>query len=142
MLTDGNINCWGNNKQQQCSNVTVGYYYTDISAGDYHTCGLTVEGLVFCWGNDRSYQVSTTPKYNGFIDVSAGGNTCALDKDGKIQCWGRVSVNSDIPEGSFKQVISGDCDGCVLDTLGSVFCWSWRIVECVTITIKDKMSPP
>ncbi|MBC8025058.1 MAG: hypothetical protein H7Y89_03630 [Steroidobacteraceae bacterium] len=31
--------------------------YTDLSAGDNHTCGITPEGDAFCWGNNYSGQL-------------------------------------------------------------------------------------
>lgn len=33
--------------------------YSNISAGDSHTCGLTPDGDVFCWGNNLSGQAGT-----------------------------------------------------------------------------------
>ena len=78
-----------------------------ISAGDFHTCALTVEGTVKCWGEGTSGRLgddtntaknhpadvvaltgSTAPLAD-IVQVSSGGaHTCALTSGGSVKCWG------------------------------------------------------
>ena len=81
-----------------------------ISAGESHTCALTIEGEVKCWGkaasgrlghnsssDDKNYPVSvvadnglTTP-LSDIVQVSAGHeHTCTLTSDGEVKCWGKA----------------------------------------------------
>jgi len=134
VTTSGAAYCWGWNVQgqlgldttvgpQQCvlsapcsttpAAVTGGLTFTAVSAGDYHTCGLTSSGAAYCWGQNIHGQLgigsatgpqqcvvpggplacSTTPVQvaggGGFTALSAGGNhTCALTQSGATYCWG------------------------------------------------------
>src|SRR5947208_2471954 len=62
--------------------------FTQVSAGQLHTCGLTTAGTVACWGYNASGQA--TPPPGAFAQVSAGGShTCGLVKVlGVLLCWG------------------------------------------------------
>jgi alpha-tubulin suppressor-like RCC1 family protein len=88
--------------------VKGGLTFTDITAGGYHTCGLTNERWVYCWGRTRFPGGPNTsnliPKrvvdmQAGVIDgslaqftftqISAGStHVCAMSTDGFARCWG------------------------------------------------------
>ena len=107
--------------------------FTQVSAGDDHTCGVRVGGAVVCWGNE-SYQLPSgdkvdllgTPPGGTFAQVSAdkswGG--CGVKTDGQVVCWGNNnwSNKNDAPVGTFVQVASRHY-ACGVTTDGVAACW-------------------
>jgi len=126
LLQDGTVRCWGENDFGQLGNgtadpvagtpstfnptpVTVSGITTAvaISAGGWHTCALLRDGTVQCWGQNtygqlgdgatvapsapsRSPTPVTVTGITTAIDIEAGiSHTCALLRDGTLQCWGR-----------------------------------------------------
>jgi alpha-tubulin suppressor-like RCC1 family protein len=92
--------------------------FRSISAGDLHTCGLTVDGQVLCWGANFMGQLGTDsagaicpdgpcavyplPIRAGptqrFVAVASGGiHTCAIAADSTLSCWG---AENDVARGS------------------------------------------
>lgn len=75
--------------------------YIDIDMGQFHTCGLQIDGTAWCWGDDNTGQlgrgigvdssnipVAVTGGHT-FTQIEVGlSTTCALDVDGEIWCWG------------------------------------------------------
>jgi alpha-tubulin suppressor-like RCC1 family protein len=86
--------------------------FTQLTAGDRFTCGLTQEGKAYCWGQDNLGQLGIGPPVgwcaasqyatgpcarapvavageHRFVSIVAGSDhTCALDKEGAAYCWG------------------------------------------------------
>jgi alpha-tubulin suppressor-like RCC1 family protein len=74
--------------------------FSQVDAGDTHTCGITTDNLAYCWGDNWAGQLgdgTTTghltpgPVQGGlrFRQISAGwGHTCALTTDNRAYCWG------------------------------------------------------
>jgi alpha-tubulin suppressor-like RCC1 family protein len=85
--------------------------FSQVSAGTYHTCGVTTDSLAYCWGWNYAGQLgngtlhtlescytedencSTRPVavLGGlrFRNVSAGGaHTCGVTTDRRAYCWG------------------------------------------------------
>jgi alpha-tubulin suppressor-like RCC1 family protein len=96
------------------SPVTGGVTFTQITAGAYHACALTVSGAAYCWGgnnsgqvgdgstNDRSGPVTVSGAY-AFTAIGAGfAHTCALTQTGGTYCWGDNS-SGQIGDGTFSQ---------------------------------------
>ena len=63
VTTSGEGYCWGSNREGQLGNgertdrfavgpvqVQGGLRFSSVSAGLYHTCGLTTDGEGYCWG--------------------------------------------------------------------------------------------
>ncbi len=113
LMTTGGVRCWGFNGYGQLGNgttigsttpVDVSGLASDvgqISAGGYHTCGLTTGGGVKCWGQnnlgqlgngtrtDRTVPVVVSGLASGVAQVSAGyAHTCAVTTGGGARCWG------------------------------------------------------
>jgi len=112
--------CWGSNESGQLGNSTnsgvsgatnstplpVGgnLTFTRLSAGEFHTCGITTQGVMYCWGFNYLGQLGTATNNNTsvpnptpapvdgsltFVAVAAGsGHTCGIVAGGTVYCWG------------------------------------------------------
>jgi alpha-tubulin suppressor-like RCC1 family protein len=90
--------------------VIGGLHFREVSANDYHSCGVTVDNQAYCWGDNTFGQIGTGPEYErggfypkrqnmrpaavgggiAFAHVSLGGAyTCGLSVEGKAYCWGK-----------------------------------------------------
>lgn len=126
--------------------------YTQISAGDSHSCGVTTNGRIHCWGANTAFgvlgngstQASPVPVpvrgISTAVEVRAGTfHTCARLTDGSARCWGRGSggaltqgtfVNSNVPvtvwgfgpAGPARQIGVGAEHTCILQQSGQAFC--------------------
>lgn len=119
-----------------------GSRYTMISAGAYHTCGLTRdEGKVECWGANTSGQMDTGPREGWptkpgipegrYATIAAGAyHTCVLDSAGSPTCWGyNLDGEADTPPGAtYAQIAPGDEYTCVRDGAGAISCWGRDVV--------------
>jgi alpha-tubulin suppressor-like RCC1 family protein len=123
LTSDGTAYCWGDNGYGQLGSERLGCFpgitctltptpvrgeltFTSLTAGAYHTCGITPAGELHCWGlNDNDqlgvetnefciaglYRCSSTPlRVTGGIRAVDGGftHTCALASGGQPYCWG------------------------------------------------------
>lgn len=108
-------NADGNNSDElvpsemDTSALTSGTWFTTISTGGFHGCGITNDNRTFCWGSDQDGQVGDTDDGDNFdenipvaVDVSAlnpgtyfvsvsvgGSHSCGLANDNVAYCWGR-----------------------------------------------------
>jgi alpha-tubulin suppressor-like RCC1 family protein len=105
--------CWGGNWDGRLGDGTTterdtpvavqqgGVTFTSISAGGYHTCGLTGAGAAWCWGyngagglgdnttTDRSTPVAVQQGGVTFTSITGGiYHTCGLTGAGAAYCWG------------------------------------------------------
>src|SRR5690606_30884885 len=133
--------------------VTGGLKFKHISAGRFHTCGITTAGKAYCWGSQslgrlgngetgRGYVSEPTPVAGGhtFAYISAGStHTCALTPEGKAYCWGGnsfgrlgigksdnkpIPVPAEVAGGhSFRKIDAGRLHTCAISVEGNAYCW-------------------
>ena len=123
-----------------------------LSAGGYHTCGLTAGGAAFCWGDNSAGWLgdgtlidrSTPARVSGgplFTRLSTGTfHTCGLTSTGEAYCWGdnldgQLGVGTNNPRslavpmpvaGSVRFMdiaVSQAHHTCALTASGAAFCW-------------------
>ncbi|MGH7572209.1 MAG: RCC1 domain-containing protein [Gemmatimonadota bacterium] len=168
VVSDGQAYCWGFNDAGQLGNGNGGtgsaipvpvngeLAFQSISAGGFHTCGLTVGGAAHCWGDNSSGQLgddglgsnSDIPVAvvggHTFESISAGRlHTCGVTTAGPAYCWGNNSSGSlgdgnggidndrDIPVrvlgvSAFESISAGDFHTCGVATLGNAYCWGFN----------------
>jgi alpha-tubulin suppressor-like RCC1 family protein len=90
---------------QAALSALSGKTVAQVSAGSWHTCAVTTDGLLACWGDNTHGQLGngsvddrTVPGLvtlagplvgKEFTQVSAGtSHTCAVTTDGELACWG------------------------------------------------------
>jgi alpha-tubulin suppressor-like RCC1 family protein len=155
--------CWGANDSGQVGNgnhqlaleparvvAPTGVAFVMLSAGLWHTCGLTTSGATYCWGangdgqlGDGSNTSTASPVLASggvsFAAVLAGGwHTCGVMSGGTAYCWGRNSsgqlgdstttsraapVLVKVPAGvTFEAIAAGQNHTCGLAS-GAAYCW-------------------
>ncbi|MET0789985.1 MAG: hypothetical protein ABW061_00560 [Polyangiaceae bacterium] len=114
LMTNGSIECWGDNQAGQLGNNTTGLETipvttaaisgaSELTLGNGHSCALLTGGVVRCWGanvhgqtgNGNTTGSVTTPTavqgISGAAAVAAGSSTtCAGLSNGSVKCWGRI----------------------------------------------------
>ena len=155
--------CWGSNAFGQLGDgnlgtnsdtpvpVADGHTFATISAGDQHTCGVTVAGIALCWGSNAAGALgdgnegvgSDTPVAvsdgHVFASISAGSQfSCGLTSGGIGFCWGRnfegqlgdgnAPTISDIPVAVsgghvFATIDAGSLHTCGVTTAAEALCW-------------------
>jgi hypothetical protein len=117
-----------------------------VSAGLFHSCGVTARETVYCWpaGGSGSRGHVTPPRElelpGGATprDVVAGAeHSCALSADGAVYCWGS-NAHGQVGDGTTSdaespvrvehlprvvQLASGWMHTCALTGDGRVYCW-------------------
>jgi alpha-tubulin suppressor-like RCC1 family protein len=127
--------------------------FSQLSAGNAHTCGVTTDSRAYCWGNNSNGQIG-----NGRIDDSEFGNpqftpalvegglsikqvdagtyhTCAVTTTNRAYCWGEgglLGTGTTTREltptpvagtHSFRQVSAGTGHTCAVATDSRAYCW-------------------
>lgn len=155
--------CWGSNAFGQLGDgnlgtnsdtpvpVADGHTFATISAGDQHTCGVTVSGTAMCWGSNAAGALgdgnegvgSDTPvAVSGeqvFATISAGSQfTCGVTSGGLGSCWGRnfegqlgdgsAATTSDTPVAVsgghvFAAIDAGSLHTCGVTNAAGALCW-------------------
>jgi hypothetical protein len=132
LTTEGVAYCWGGDTLGQLGNggitgssqspstvdtsaIPGNKAFVQLTAGYFHTCGLTADGVAYCWGDDSygelgnggsaedlcggSYlcsqspspvDTSTIPGNKAFVQLTGREHhTCGLTVEGVAYCWGQ-----------------------------------------------------
>ena len=176
--------CWGENGNGQLGDGTLaprlapvmvaqpgGLTFTNVTAGSFHTCGLTPARAAYCWGlnvdgrlgdgttTDRVTPVPVAqPAGVTFTSVTAGSfHTCGRTPAGAATCWGdnsrgqlgdgtrtnRVTpVAVAQPAGvTFTSVTAGELHTCGLTPAGAAYCWGGNGGQLGDGTTTDRLTP-
>jgi alpha-tubulin suppressor-like RCC1 family protein len=160
VTTTGVAYCWGDNYTGALGDGTIwttaltpvpvagGLTFATVSAGVFHSCGVTTSGAAYCWGQgfpDSLGHASLVPvPVTGglsFASVSAGiSHTCGITTAGAAYCWGSSSYgelgdggdttspmnNVPVPVAgglTFAEVSAGGTHSCGVTTTGTAYCW-------------------
>ncbi len=137
--TDKKIACWGANTYLDCDGGG-GYCHEEyvgqanppsvlsqqVSAGDYHTCSLQVDGYVDCWGMESDGSMDSIGP-NSWV-AAAFWHTCAIRKgDSEAECWGDNATMGKMaqpPAGvKFIKLATGENHACGITPEGAAKCW-------------------
>jgi len=161
----GAVKCWGHNAFGEVGDGTtaqsvapvgvvgLGSGVVAVSAGEFHSCAVTLAGAVKCWGfnavgelGDGTTAQSVAPVGvvglgSGVVAVSASGfHSCAVTSGGSVRCWGRnpngelgdgTTIDSAVPVGvvglgsGVVAVSASRSDSCAVTSLGAVKCWGY-----------------
>lgn len=148
--------CWGNNRvgslgigstdtlpHPQPLRVAGNKVFTDIAAGEAHTCALDQAGAAWCWGYNAVGELGNG-SVGGQFDpgtpvptaVSGGQQftaieafrflTCGLTAAGAAWCWGENFGPTPTLIGgghAFRQVVVGPYHACGIDADSTAWCW-------------------
>ena len=129
LSASGDAYCWGDNSSGQLGNGNTSSNsapvavanpgsgpWTAISAGYFHTCGVTSAGDAYCWGQNRygelgngslsdsSIPVAVTTSVSvTWASIAVGRyHTCGLTTGGEAYCWGENTYSQGaLGDGSF-----------------------------------------
>jgi alpha-tubulin suppressor-like RCC1 family protein len=124
--------------------------WIDVTAGGFHSCGITSDAAGFCWGSNTSGQLGAgldasaiaaplrTAAEDELRSIDAGlAHTCAVTGRGGILCWGSneygqlgIGLGPDqyrpivtAVAGNWISVSAGTFHTCALDDQGRIACW-------------------
>jgi len=122
---DSSFACWGALSEDNPLIGRVSKKVSQLSLSKQRNFALAVEkgsDRVFGWG-DNMYGETTNAPESRFSHVSAGEHTsCGVNSQGKIQCWGRISMlELPVSKPYFKYVSVGSLRLCG---------WTGKAVEC------------
>ena len=155
--------CWGLNVSAQLGDGTTtqrlspvavagGHRFRHVSAGQFHTCGVTTSGMAFCWGSNdegqlgdsstvgRRLRPSRVAGTRQFRQVDAGErHTCAVTISSRAFCWGdgrsgqlgngkrNLSFWPRAVSGgiSFDRVTAGGSHSCGETIANRAYCWGF-----------------
>ena len=112
LITGGDAYCWGSNSNGQLgigntdladsvpTKVSGTQAFRQLSAGLFHTCGVTADSVAYCWGSNVTGQLGNGSHEDRYAPVAVGGglrfkfitaggsHTCAISTSDEGYCWG------------------------------------------------------
>jgi alpha-tubulin suppressor-like RCC1 family protein len=149
----GPDDCAAPDFERSCSTrpmaVVGGLRFRAVSAGFWHTCGVTTDDVAYCWGGNGNGEVGNGSDDNQLIPVRVQGgirfrqleagldHTCGVSRENLAYCWGRNSagqlgdgtlLNRSMPvpvSGGrlFRVVTAGGSHSCGVTLRDQAFCW-------------------
>jgi len=137
LTADGTAYCWGENANGQLGTstnngtqdgnpsvvaVATTLKFAKLTAGSFHTCGLTARGTAYCWGYNAFGQLGTTINTGTFGTMSNNPTPAAVATT--LQ---------------FASLTAGDLHTCGLAADGSAYCWGYNALgQLGTVTNNDR----
>ena len=148
--------CWGTNSFFELGTgsgtpgtmapvpVAGSHQFIHISAGDHHTCAITVDHEAYCWGDNVYGQLGDSTQQPRDVPTPVAGAvsfaeiatalsyTCGISVDHKLYCWGLGPANSgafsllpaEVPGGHvYVSVSTGYRHACAVSTDSLAYCW-------------------
>lgn len=154
LQANGAAVCWGDSKYGQL-NVPQGIKFSSISAGYFHSCGVTVgDGRIICWGgghggNQYNFgQLTPPPSVSNWTSVASGNlHTCGISGmvNGTLHCWGSNSNGQSTPPALQVGVYWTNVSAGLLHTCGvasntKTYCWGSSALN--RLWVLPRASPP
>lgn len=97
--------------------------FISVTAGYFHSCGLTNENATYCWGDVGL--PSLVPGAMQFSSISSGRDQrCALTASGAAYCWTGSDAPAVVPGGiTFASIAAGYQHSCGITSTGASYCW-------------------
>ena len=165
-IASGGAYCWGWSAWGRLGNasvtaeyverpvtVTSGSGFTQVAAGQHHSCALDGDGAAWCWGDNAWGQVGADTSVLDvaepfrvrtdlrFVQIAAGRwHSCGLTADGVVYCWGsdrgtgtggevRDTIYSTPQpvalDGQYVAISSQFSSACALRDTGDLYCWGY-----------------
>lgn len=119
--------------------------FASITAGFFHSCGVTPAGVAYCWGSNISGQLGSGEGEQSNVPVQVAGgisfaglaagrtHTCGMTPGGAGYCWGDNALGSGTAPAftpravagtlTLASVIAGYSHSCAVASSGAAHCW-------------------
>lgn len=126
-LPTGSVIGWGNYVILPPADLTD---LVAVSAGGFHTLGLTSGGRIVAWGYNELEQCLVPEPNENFVAVAAGiYHSMGLKSDGSIVMWGCMQGGTcaiPAPNTGFTAIAAGDEQSLGLKSDGSIVNWGYN----------------
>ena len=147
---DASVHCWGEDDFHGKTDPPNGAF-TDIHLLQRASCGLRADGTIDCWGYTnlfdaevlygtfsqlagrcglhedgeiRCFDGPSPPSEIQAISAIELSNSCAIDDEQAIHCWGAEDTGqTEPPQGEYHGLSSTSSVGCALDASDEIRCW-------------------